>query len=199
MWNERYGHSEFIYGKTPNTFLEQSIHHIPKNGRVLCLAEGEGRNAVFLAQQGFEVVAVDLSEVGLTKAQKLAQEKGVHITTYVADLMDYDFGIKQYDAIIAIWAHTPPKVRQRIHQQITPALKKSGVFILEAYTYRQTQLQAVGGPPATKPEMFLSLIILKEELPQLKRILAVEKNRMVLEGQMHQGFSAVVQFIGQKP
>ena len=96
MWNERYSESQYIFGTEPNDFLKQSFHHIKAGGRVLCLAEGEGRNAVFLAQNGYQVTGIDLSIVGLNKAQQLAKDKGVTLITQVADLNDYDFGAQQW-------------------------------------------------------------------------------------------------------
>lgn len=102
MWNERYSNSEFVYGTEANDFLKEQFQQIPAGGRVLCLAEGEGRNAVFLAEQGYQVTAIDLSDVGLNKALKLAGKKGVDIQTQVADLADYGFGNEQWDGIVSI-------------------------------------------------------------------------------------------------
>jgi len=198
MWNERYSEPGFAFGTEPNDFLREAFKYIPAGGRVLCLAEGEGRNAVFLAQQGYRVTAMDLSDVGLNKALKLAMDKDVTITTQVADLADYSFGLEEWDGIVSIWAHTPTDVRQYIHAQIEPALKPNGVFILEAYTEQQLTMDAIGGPPASQKERFNSLENLQTELTELEEIIGVEKQRMISEGKRHQGFSAVVQFIGRK-
>lgn len=198
MWNECYSEPGFAFGTEPNDFLKEQFQHIPAGGRVLCLAEGEGRNAVFLAQQGYQVTAMDLSDVGLNKALKLASERGVSITTQVADLADYQFGEDEWDGIVSIWAHTPTDVRQYIHAQIAPALKPNGVFILEAYTEQQLTMDAVGGPPASQQERFNSLENLQTELTELEEIIGVEKQRMISEGERHKGLSAVVQFIGCK-
>ena len=198
MWDERYNEAEYIFGTEPNDFLREVFHNIPAGGKVLCLAEGEGRNAVFLAEQGYTVTAMDMSEVGLNKALKLAQERGVQITTQVADLADYDFGEGQWDSIVSIWAHLPELVRQHVHAQITPALKPDGVFILEAYTEQQLTMDAIGGPPATQKERFGSLTILRAELTDLDEITGIEKQRIISEGKRHQGLSAVVQYVGRK-
>ena len=198
MWNERYSAAEYVFGTEPNDFLKEQFTHIPTGGRVLCLAEGEGRNAVFLAEQGYQVMAMDLSDVGLNKALKLASERGVVITTQVADLADYQFGEEQWDGIVAIWAHMPEVVRQRIHAQIASALKSNGVFIVEAYTEQQLTMNAVGGPPSSQKERFGSLKALQTELVELEEMIGVEKQRIVSEGKRHQGLSAVVQFIGRK-
>lgn len=198
MWNERYSEAEYIFGTEPNDFLKEQFEHIPAGGHVLCLAEGEGRNAVFLAEQGYQVTAMDLSDVGLNKALKLASKRGVDITTQIADLASYQFGEGEWDGIVSIWVHMPETVRQYVHAQITPALKPSGVFILEAYTDQQLTMDAVGGPPATQKERFGSLETIRRELAELKEIIGLETQRMVSEGSGHQGLSAVVQFVGRK-
>ncbi len=202
MWDERYKQQEYIYGTDANDFLQQTIktiaNHDTDKKQVLCIAEGEGRNAVFLAEQGYNVTAVDLSEVGLQKAKKLAEQKGVSITTIVANLAEFDFGVEKWDAIVSIWAHMPADIRQRVHQQVLKSLKPNGVFVLEAYTAEQPKMSGIGGPPASKPEMFMSLEGLRQELSGLQEVVAVETHRHVMEGKMHQGDSAVVQFVGVK-
>ena len=198
MWDERYSEAGFAYGTEANDFLKAEFNRIPAGGRVLCIAEGEGRNAVFLAQNGYQVTAMDLSEVGLNKALKLAKDKGVVIATQVADLADYALGVEQWDGIVSIWAHLPEVIRQRLHTQVAPALTQDGVFILEAYTYEQTTMESVGGPPATQQELFMSLQKLQPELAALEEKVAIEKHRSISEGTRHQGLSAVVQFVGVK-
>ena len=198
MWDERYSGTEFAFGKEPNDFLRETFEQIPTGGHVLCLAEGEGRNAVFLAEQGYNVTAMDMSEVGLIKAAQLAKDREVTITTQVADLTDYPFGTNKWDAIVSIWAHVPDALRQHIHAQIVTALKPNGVFIVEAYTKDQLETDAIGGPPASQIERFGSLHHFQSELTGLTEIMGVEKLRMVSEGKRHQGLSAVVQFVGKK-
>lgn len=164
----------------------------------MCLAEGEGRNAVFLAQNGYQVTGIDSSAVGLKKAQQLANDKDVTITTQVVDLADYDFGEQQWDGIVVMWVHLPTALRQHIHAQVAAALKPAGVLIVEAYTEQQLTMDAVGGPPATQRDRFGSLATLQNELAELEMVIGVERQRMVSEGTRHQGLSAVVQFIAHK-
>src|SRR6185295_8606035 len=109
MWNERYAGNEFAYGTEPNSFLVQNASLLI--GPVLSLAEGEGRNAVFLASLGLDVLGVDASEVGLAKAQKLAALKGVAIRTEVADLATYEPSANAFGAIVSIFAHLPSALR----------------------------------------------------------------------------------------
>ena len=139
MWDERYNTAEYVYGTDPNAFLANVIDQIPK-GRTLCVAEGEGRNAVFLAERGHDVVAVDASAVGLAKAQQLAGERGVAIETVVADLADFAIAAHSWDAIVSIFAHVPPEIRKPLHRKMVQGLRSGGMLVLEAYTPEQIKL-----------------------------------------------------------
>lgn len=195
MWDERYSDEEYVYGKDPNDFLANAAGKIPK-GRVLCIAEGEGRNAVFLAQQGYDVVAVDSSAVGLGKARKLAEERGVNIETIVCDLANYDIEPDSLDGVVSIFAHVPPEVRKELHRQIVNGLRSGGVLVLEAYRPDQLKFKT-GGPPTA--EFMMTLENLEEELKGLNFDYGVELDRDVVEGKFHTGKGAVVQLIGVKP
>ena len=198
MWDKRYKEEGFAYGTEANDFLKSEFSRIPKGGRVLCLAEGEGRNAVFLARQGYAVTAVDQSSVGLEKAKKLASKNKVEISTIVTDLRDYDLGNECWDGIVSISAHVPPELRTKLHNQVANSLKKGGVFILEAYTERQIEMRGIGGPPPSSKEMFMSLNLLQLELKSLDFIIGREIDRDISEGKYHQGESAVVQVVACK-
>lgn len=195
MWNERYSQPDYAFGKHPNDFLVQVIEQIPQ-GQVLCLGEGEGRNAVYLAQQGCNVTAVDASPVGLEKARKLATERSVEIETIVADLADFVIQLDAWDGIISIFCHLPPPLRAQVHRQVVAGLRPGGMFVLEAYTPRQLDLKT-GGPP--KAEMMMDLATLRQELAGLEFGHAAELEREIQEGQFHQGRSAVVQVLAFKP
>lgn len=198
MWNQRYNEEGFAYGTNPNDFLKSEYSRIPQGGRVLCLAEGEGRNAVFLAKQGYAVTAVDQSSVGLEKAKKLAVENGVEISTIVADLTDYDLGNEIWDGIVSIATHVPLGLRKKLHVQVVNSLKRGGVFILEAFTERHIEMNGIGGPPPSRREMFMSLSALESELNGLDFVIGAEIERTISEGKYHQGESAVVQIVGCK-
>jgi SAM-dependent methyltransferase len=192
MWDERYGKPGFAYGTTPNTFLTSVAGRIPI-GKVLSLGEGEGRNAVYLATCGHEVVAVDGSPVGLAKAERLAEERGVTITTVVSDLADFVIEPGHWDGIISIFCHVPRPLRARLHSAVVKGLKPGGVFVLEAY--RPAQLAyGTGGPPTA--ELMVSLSDLRSELVGLELMHARELDRNVREGRGHTGLSAVVQVVG---
>lgn len=199
MWDERYSEPEWAYGCQPNDFLKAYSKHIPPQAKVLCLAEGQGRNAIFCAQLGHNVTAVDQSTVGLERAQQLAKQCGVAIKTIVADLADFDLGDQQWDAIISIAAHLPPQLRAKVHRQVVQALKPKGVFILEAYCPAHLELPGVGGPPPEHKALLMPLDMLQQELSGLQFKLAHEIEREISEGQYHQGLSGVVQILASKP
>ena len=195
MWDERYSREEFVYGKDPNDFLREQVTMLPV-GRTLCLAEGEGRNAVFLATRGHRVTAVDWSLVGLEKARRLAQERNVRIETVHTDLSHFRIEPESWNAIISIFAHVPPPLRRVLHREAVAGLVPGGVFLLEAYTPEQLKYNT-GGPPAE--EMMMTLETLQAELDGLEWLHAEESVREVREGEFHHGEGAVVQLIGRKP
>lgn len=194
MWDQRYAADEYVYGTRPNDFLASVVDRLPM-GRVLCLAEGEGRNAVFLAEQGFEVTAVDSSAVGLAKACKLAGQRGVHIETVVADLTHYEIVPECWDVLVAIFCHLPPPLRRAVHAQAVAGLRPGGAFVLEAYTPAQLQ-HGTGGPPVV--ELMMTLDGLREELAGLHFEHALETERDIQEGRFHAGVGAVVQVLAYK-
>jgi len=194
MWDERYSSLDYAYGTEPNDFLVAACPQLPP-GRVLCLAEGEGRNAVWLAQQGFEVTAVDASAAGLEKARRLAAERSVHVELVHADLAHYRIEPGVWDGVVSIFCHLPPPLRDQVHRQVVDGLRPGGVLLLEAYTPRQLQF-ATGGPPVA--ELTMDLESLRRELTGLELVHAEELEREVHEGRYHFGRGAVVQLIGIK-
>lgn len=194
MWNERYRSKEYVYGTEPNDFLKENYKKIPK-GKVLCLAEGEGRNAVFLAEQGYDVTAIDSSIVGLEKAEKLAHKRRVKIECIHGDLEHFEIESDYWDGIISIYCHLPVELRKKVNSSIEEGLKKNGVFLIEGYSPNQLKY-CTGGPQSE--EMMITKKILKSELPNLTFTHLEELEREVIEGKLHTGLSAVVQGIGVK-
>lgn len=195
MWDERYSSSEYAYGTEPNDFLAANLDKLPK-GRVLCLAEGEGRNAVFLAKQGFDVVAVDSSVEGMKKARQLAEINNVDIEFVVADLANFEIELESYDAAVSIFCHVPQPLRRELHSRVVKGLRPSGVLLLEAYTPEQLTYKT-GGPPVE--ELTMRLVDLLDEFEGLEMSHAEELEREVIEGLYHTGAGSVVQLIGVKP
>lgn len=194
IWDEEYKTDHYAYGKNPNDFLKENYACIPK-GKVLLLAEGEGRNAVFLASKGYEVTAVDISAVGLEKAKQLADENKVSIKTIRADLDTFNLGQNAWDGIVSIFCHLPPHIRTHLYERVEKALKPSGVFLLEGYTPEQLKYKT-GGPPVA--EMMISKHILIKEFPNIQFSHLKELERDVLEGINHHGLASVIQAIGAK-
>lgn len=195
MWDERFASEEYAYGTEPNDFLVANATRIP-SGRVLCLADGEGRNGVWLAQQGYDVTAVDLSTVGLEKARKLAASRNVSIKTIHADLAEFNIAPNEWDGIVAIFCHLPPPIRHRLFQQAVAGLHPNGVFLLEAYTPKQLEFKT-GGPNSL--ELLMTRGALQDDLSGLDFVIAQEVEREIHEGRFHNGRSATVQILASKP
>jgi len=195
FWNDRYAEPGHAYGTEPNVLLREQAHRIER-GPVLCLAAGQGRNAVFLAERGLEVEAVDSSAVGMLQAQKLAEARGVRLHTAVADLADHPIGEAAWGAVVSIFCHLPQPLRRQVHRRVVAGLRPGGVLIMEAYTPRQLG-RGTGGPPDAallyEPEDLWA------ELDGLDPLLFGELEREVLEGRYHTGPSAVVQLVAVKP
>ena len=194
MWDQRYAGDEYAYGKEPNDFLRAEVARLPVGG-TLCLGEGEGRNAVFLAGLGHRVTALDASKTGLEKAQMLAAQNDVEIETLHVDLAQYELEANRWDVIVAIFCHLPPDLRRKVHGQIAQALRPGGCFILEAYTPEQLTYRT-GGPP--NEAMMMDVASLREELAGLDFDIAQEVVRDIQEGTHHFGTGATVQLVARK-
>jgi len=194
-WDERYSEPGYTYGKTPNAFLVSVVDRLP-HGKILMLAEGEGRNAVYLASLGYQVTAVDSSSVGLSKAAELAAERGVKITTLVVDLGEFMIEAGQWDGIVSCYCHLPSSIRIPLHRAVVQGLKPGGVFVLEGFSKEQMDYDT-GGPKV--PEMLLALDELKLELDGLEFSHAVKLVRDVKEGRGHTGLASVLQLLCVKP
>src|SRR5664280_709386 len=194
FWNDRFATRDYVYGMEPNDFVVAAAPAIPP-GPVLCLAEGEGRNAVWLAQRGHAVTAVDQSEVALGKARLLAAKRGVTIETVIADLAAYRIAPGAWAGIVSVWAHLPPSLRRSLHTQCVNGLQSGGVFLLEAYTPAQLAFDT-GGPRSI--DMLMTAEQLREELAGLDFEILREMERDVREGTKHTGRAAVVQVLARR-
>lgn len=195
FWNERYaGHAEYVYGTEPNDFLREQADTFP-HGRALCLAEGEGRNGVFLAERGHRVTGVDFSREGLRKAAALAAERGVTLDLVEADLADYEPPADAFTAVVSSWLHLPPPLRQTVHARAVRALVPGGMFLLEAYTPDQLR-HGTGGPKDVALLYTCDLLI--PDFAGCDLLIARELEREVHEGTFHGGMSSVVQILARK-
>ncbi len=193
FWNERYSNSDYAYGTNPNDFLKQQ--NFPQNSRIICLAEGEGRNAVYLATLGHKVTALDYSEQGLEKLKALASRNQVHVETVLADLGQYRFQPQHWDAVVMVFGHFPPAIRQHVLGGIYDALKPGGVLIMEVYSKAQAQ-NNTGGPKDI--EMLYDASELRADLAAFQDLSMLELNREVHEGQYHNGLASVIQLTAHK-
>jgi SAM-dependent methyltransferase len=194
FWDERYAAPGFAYGTTPNRWLEARAGDIRPGGRVLSLGEGEGRNAVWLAEHGFSVDAVDASAVGLEKARELAARRGVRIATQVDDLATYRPDPGAYDALVLVFVHLAPLVRAAVHAAGVDALKPGGLVIIEAFTPRQLGRPS-GGP--RQAEMLYDVSLLRADFPGVEWYVLEEAEVELEEGLFHRGTAAVVRGVGK--
>lgn len=194
FWDRRYAEPAYAYGTEPNGFLVEVADRIPP-GPVLCVAEGEGRNAVWLAGRGHAVTAVDASAAGLTKTAALARGRGVRVETVAADLAGYPIRPGAWAGVVAIFAHLPPTLRRQVHRAAVAGLAPGGAFVLEGFTPRQLAF-GTGGPQ--KPELLYTLEALREDLAGLELEIGREVERDVLEGRYHTGRAAVVQVLARR-
>jgi 2-polyprenyl-3-methyl-5-hydroxy-6-metoxy-1,4-benzoquinol methylase len=196
-WNVRFQTENFIYGREPNVFLKESQMKLSlTTGRVLAIAEGEGRNAVFLAEQGMKVTTWDYAESGLEKTRKLAKEKGVEVKTELVDLNNAPWKENHWDELVCIFGHFPKDLRDKTLHKVKQAVKPGGYFITEVYSAYQLPYQS-GGPRDQSllysPEEFLHAF-------SDWRIVHFFMGEVVRdEGEGHKGLSHVIQFVGQKP
>ncbi len=195
LWDERYGAEHYVYGTDPNDFLVEAVRDL-RRGRALSLAEGEGRNAVWLASQGFEVWSVDQSAAGVAKTRRLARERGVTVHAGLGRLEELEIEPGSWDLIVSIFAHVPAATRRRVHRAVVAGLRPGGTFVLEAYAPAQVGY-GTGGPKDVA--LLAGLAELVGELEGLEVVSGAELEREVVEGTLHTGRAAVVQLIARRP
>jgi SAM-dependent methyltransferase len=197
FWDERFSADEYIYGKEPNEFFRQQIEKLAP-GRLLLLAEGEGRNAVFAAKLGWLVDAIDISENAKLKALKLARENNVEINYQVADLQTFNIPAETYDAVGIFFLHVPDETAELITQNAVGSLKPGGKLITEVF--EKDQITKTSGGPKDA-ELLYSLEDIVRYYKPLDFDLFSKETITLSEGRLHQGEAIVIQFIGikQKP
>ena len=146
-WNKRFEQEAFIFGVQPNEYLRAKAPLLAPGGQVLCVADGEGRNSVWLAQQGLRVDAFDIAANGVAKARKLAADAGVTVNYCAADCDEWDWPVDTFDAVLAIFVQfADPAMRERLFANMVRALKPGGLLVVQGYTPRQLEYKT-GGPP----------------------------------------------------
>jgi len=198
-WNERYSNEAFAYGEEPNNYLKEKLIKLPV-GSILFPAEGEGRNAVFAAKMGWNVLAFDISQEGKNKAIRLAEKNGVTIDYQVGPLDELDFEEGQFDAIALIYAHFPANIKSAYHKKLDRFLKKNGTIIFESFSKKHidyvTANEHVGGPKDI--ESLFSIDEIKADFSNYTILELLEQEIELNEGIYHHGTGSVIRFVGQK-
>lgn len=197
QWDERFAADGFVFGREPNAFLRRSAAHIAPGGTVLAVADGEGRNGVWLARQGFRVHAVDGSAVALAKSAKLAAEHGVALRTECIDLTAWRWPQAAYDAVVAIFIQFATAAEQpALFAGMAHALKPGGVLLLEGYRPKQLEY-GTGGPKQV--ENLYTRALLETAFAELQILELREYDAAIEEGAAHSGMSALIDLVARRP
>ena len=197
FWNERYAVDDYIFGTAPNRFLESQLALIRPGLRALAIADGEGRNGVWLAEHGVSVHAIDVAPVALDKARKLAQSRGVKLEFEQADLLNWTWPEAAYDLVAAIFIQfAPPPERDRIIAGIRRCLKPGGLLILQGYTPKQIEF-GTGGPP--NPANMYTEALLRDWFGDWDILHLLVHEDFISEGTHHHGQSALIDLVARKP
>ena len=197
FWDARYATDDYIFGIAPNVFLASQAALIRPGMRALAIADGEGRNGVWLAEQGAQVHAIDFSAAALEKARKLAAARGVTLEIEQADMLNWHWPEAAYDLVAAIFIQfAPPPERDRIIEGIRRTLKPGGVLILQGYTPKQVEF-GTGGPPSAA-NMYTAAL-LREWFDGWDILHLAEHESFISEGAHHHGMSALVDMVARKP
>ncbi|HEY9097317.1 MAG TPA: class I SAM-dependent methyltransferase [Thiobacillus sp.] len=197
FWDERYATDDYIFGTAPNMFLTSQSDLILSGMRALAIADGEGRNGVWLAEQGADVHSIDFSPVALEKARRLAEERRVTLAFEQVDVLNWDWPEETYNLVAAIFIQfAPPPGRERIIEGIRRTLKPGGLLILQGYTPKQIEF-GTGGPPHVE-NMYTADLLRKWfgdwDIKHLN-----EHESFVNEGSHHHGMSALIDLVARKP
>lgn len=196
-WNERYSAPGYLFGTDPNAFLAAQAHRLRPGMRALVLADGEGRNGVWLAERGLDVLSVDVSPAAQDKARALAAARGVQLRFAQADLATWDMGRADFDLVAAIFIQfAPPPLRDLLLARMQAALAPGGLLLLEGYRPEQLAYRT-GGPPA--PEYMYTADLLRGAFAELTVLELVERDVVLDEGSAHRGMSALIDLVAQRP
>jgi SAM-dependent methyltransferase len=196
-WQTRYATPEYAFGKSPNYFLESCKRLLPRSGRALAVADGEGRNGVWLAEQGLDVVSIDFSPAAQRKAKALAAERDVKVTFELVDVHNWNYPSVAFDVVAEIFTQfSNPADRARKWAGMLKALKPGGLLIIQGYTPKQLEY-GTGGPKEI--ENLYTRAMLEQEFGSLRELSLVEEEREIHEGASHGGMSAVINLTARKP
>jgi cyclopropane fatty-acyl-phospholipid synthase-like methyltransferase len=196
-WNKRFARDDFLFGEQPNAFLRAQAHRLRPGDSVLCVADGEGRNSVWLAEQALVVTAFDFAPNAVAKAKRLAEKRGVQARHQIGDAYSWAWRAAQYDAVVAIFIQfLPPGERDDVFAGMQSAVRPGGLFLLEGYRPEQVDY-ATGGPPR-REHMYTREWL--ERIFSGWSILALDAyDTVIREGQAHNGMSALIDLVARKP
>ncbi len=195
-WNARFAAEDYIFGTAPNAFLVSQRNLLKPGQRALAVADGEGRNGVWLARQGLEVLSIDFSQAALAKARKLAAKSGVTLQTECCDLTVWDWGTQRFDVVVAIFIQfAAPPFREIIFQRIKDVVEPGGLLLLQGY--RPEQLGYKTGGPSQRENLYTAAM-LREAFDDMTILYVAEYDAEISEGTGHEGMSALVDFVARK-
>jgi SAM-dependent methyltransferase len=196
-WEARFATPDYAFGKEPNYFLESCRELLPRRGRALAVADGEGRNGAWLAQQGLDVVSLDFSPAAQKKARALAAERQIKVTVVQADVHAWDYPLSTFDVVVEIFAQfSSPAERAAKWSGMRRTLKSGGLLIIQGYTPKQLQY-GTGGPKQL--ENLYTRAMLEQEFGDFRDLKIIEEERDMREGASHAGMSAVIGLTAIKP
>jgi SAM-dependent methyltransferase len=195
-WDKLYAIDRYVYGTSPNRYLQEQAFRLRSGMKALAIGDGEGRNGTWLASQGLKVVSIDLSPVGIEKARKLAHERNVSLTLECCNLLEWTWPLEEFDLVAAIYLQLCESERLIVHGKVIQCLKKNGLLVLEAFQQRH---QACGRWAKQVVDTYYSAAILEHDFRDLEIIELLEQRVSIREGFMHRGEAEVVRLIAQKP
>jgi SAM-dependent methyltransferase len=197
MWNQRFSGEDYLFGRSPNAYLQSKAHLLPSEGSALCVADGEGRNSVWLASLGLTVQAFDVSDVGVAKARRLAVESNVTVDFSVAACDQWNWAAESHDVVVAIFIQfADPQMRTRLFARMARALKPGGLLILQGYTLRQMEFKT--GGPGQLAHLY-TVEVIRDAFSELNIIELIDYEAHLDEGSQHVGRSALLGFVARKP
>lgn len=197
FWDEKFSRTGFYFGEAPNAFLASEKHRLPASGTALAIADGEGRNGVWLAEQGLAVTAIDSSMVGLGKAEDLARRRGVKITTQVTDIAHYDWPADAFDIVAGIFFQfATPALRSAIFAGMKRTTRPGGLILIEGYRPEQLGYKT-GGPPQI--DHLYTRALLEEAFGDFEMLHLRAHDTEIIEGSGHEGMSALIDMVARKP
>lgn len=195
-WEARFSEPGYLFGTQPNAFLKSKAHLFKPGQTALAVADGDGRNGVFLAERGLDVLASDLSPTGLKKSQALAKQRGVKLRFEQTDLETWSWPVAAFDAVVGIFFQfSAPAARAKIFAGIKQALKPGGLLLIEGYSSKQINYKS-GGP--SQPERLYTRALLEEAFAEFSSLAIEEYDSMMSEGGRHVGMAALIDLVGHK-